>query len=248
MHNYKYIIKARMLYKIVISAQNEPGYTADIGTNFATMVENVLNSAEGWRKYEFILIRVSENSHCDFIIELAPASKVKTICNTDTLSCYSPSHSKVLINYSNWMGNSVISQENAMTLDQYRTYVINHEVGHALGMRHPAPVNPISIQCDASQAGKPGSVMMQMSKGTQFIYPCTPNCWPLDKEIYDEMQNKMTPVSLPNYDDIKIEATRLSAIAKFRIKVIIMIIILCLILLLWSRSSLTNPLQGLAST
>lgn len=240
-----------MFYQVVISVQDEPGYNETIGMNFIQTVVDVLNSPKGWKKYNFILTKTDGfMQNADFIIELAPASKVKSICSTDTLSCWSPSHSKVLINYENWMGRSVISQETppGLTLEEYRIYVINHEVGHALGMRHPFPKNPASIQCDISRAGKPGSVMMQMSKGTKFIYPCTPNCWPLDKEIYDEMQNKMQPVVPIDYASLKRNANSISYSTKLKIKVAVLIIIICIIFLImmyqkFNKSEINNTVN-----
>jgi hypothetical protein len=50
-------------------------------------------------------------------------------------------------------------------LADYRDYVVNHEVGHALGRGH--------VGCPGR--GQPAPVMMQQTKG---VGACLPSAWP----------------------------------------------------------------------
>lgn len=72
----------------------------------------------------------------------------------------------VLINEERWTQGSVPYPR---SLDEYRRYVINHEVGHWLGVAHRA--------CPG--AGAEGPVMMQQSKG---LDACRATVWPLPAE------------------------------------------------------------------
>jgi len=67
-----------------------------------------------------------------------------------------------MINLDRWNGGAAGF---AGPLADYRRYVVNHEVGHALGYEHRG--------CPATGALAP--VMMQQTKGTGA---CMPNPWP----------------------------------------------------------------------
>jgi len=79
---------------------------------------------------------------------------------------------EVVINSDRWFGNSA---KFPASLTEYRRMLINHEVGHSLGLHHQS--------CAAN--GKPAPVMMQQSKGMRSAngFTCSPNPWPGPEEL-----------------------------------------------------------------
>jgi hypothetical protein len=78
----------------------------------------------------------------------------------------------VLINDRNWREATSHWRAHGAPLDEYRRYLINHEVGHWLGFDH----------WGCPGAGEPAPVMVQQSIDTEG---CEPNGWPLDGERSD---------------------------------------------------------------
>jgi hypothetical protein len=72
---------------------------------------------------------------------------------------------KVVINFDRWRLSVPPYVDNAIPLSLYRSYVLNHEVGHELGRGH--------VGCPA--AGAPAPVMLTQTLGLQG---CTANPWP----------------------------------------------------------------------
>ena len=219
---------------------------ADIGEQFNENVLSVLNDERGWKKYGYKFVRVNDDDtmsgHTQVLrILLVSLDEVRRECNTKNLSCYVPATHRIFINADNWMGNAPISVETppGMELDEYRNYVINHEVGHSLGLNHPNNNTSMgnSSQCDMSRAGTKGSVMMQMSKGSKFISPCKPNCWPLDPADYNEFTNGEKDVSLLRHFPFNI----ISVILVF-VVIVIVAFIAAISTTLFSLSKSTNTL------
>ena len=114
--------------------------------------------ADGSRSFERI-----ESGAADFVVTLAFPSTTDGYClplNTGGIfSCWNGS--RAMLNSWRWESGATAYS----AVDQYRIYLINHEVGHALGFGHRS--------CPG--AGEPAPVMMQQTKG---VGSCVAHPWP----------------------------------------------------------------------
>jgi hypothetical protein len=102
----------------------------------------------------------------DVQVRLATAGTVQRLCaavGIDVDSVYSCRFGKVLmINLTRWLNGA---EGYPVSLDDYRSAVINHEMGHFLGFDHMRCTGP----------GKPGPIMMTQ---TIDLQGCVPNVHP----------------------------------------------------------------------
>ena len=128
----------------------------------------VLNDDRGWPRAGF---RFVADEASPFRVVLAEGLEVNELClplrTYGTVSCQNGP--VVALNADRWRG--AVPHWDAEVAD-YRGYLINHEVGHLLGQRHPRPRCPV--------AGRPAGVMEQQTAGLEG---CTGNAWPRDWEI-----------------------------------------------------------------
>ncbi|MEU7980289.1 DUF3152 domain-containing protein [Micromonospora sp. NPDC049081] len=126
------------------------------------------------------LRRVPGDAPYDFTVQLATRNTAGRLCRAGGVdirvggvpftSCRAPG--KVIINLDRWRTSVPHFVRAGVPLALYRTYVVNHEVGHQLGHRHEG--------CPG--AGRPAPVMQQQSL---FLRGCTANPWPyLDGRRY----------------------------------------------------------------
>ncbi|MCF0096943.1 DUF3152 domain-containing protein [Micromonospora sp. MH99] len=156
-------------YRVVV--ERGSGQDADA---FATRVDEVLADPRSWiASRELRVQRVADVDQADFTIYLATPVTSERMCAEGGLtterytSCRLPG--QVIINLARWQ--EAVPDYGA-PLETYRTYVINHEVGHEFGEEHEACPGP----------GEPAPVMQQQTYG---LKGCVANAWPyLDGRRY----------------------------------------------------------------
>ena len=127
---------------------------------------SVLNDSRGWKKsgYNFKYHSFIENP--DFIIIFTSSKWITDFCHLPGLSCTDLRYNEIYINTDNWRNGS---NKSFLNLNDYKIYLINHEVGHVLGKTH--------VKCTSPNTKVP--VMTQQTLG---IGNCKPNPWPLNWE------------------------------------------------------------------
>ncbi|MDX2465805.1 MAG: DUF3152 domain-containing protein [Acidimicrobiia bacterium] len=152
---------------IRFQVQIEDGLAIDADC-FAATALSILADEQGWTASENIdFARVDDDSY-DFKLVLASPNTTDRLCRPlNTAGRYSCRNGRrVVINVMRWESGTDDYTDN---LTAYRTYLLNHEVGHFLGKGHRS--------CPAQ--GELAPVMMQQTKG---LKGCLPNGWPTEGE------------------------------------------------------------------
>lgn len=151
----------------------EPGIRAT-ADEFATSVRRVLCDRRGWRASDAVGFRYDPRGR--LLIGLRTPDSTERRCMRlvglsvrRRYSCGTPR--EVVLNSDRWF----TGVPHFASLTEYRRMLVNHEVGHALGLRHQ--------DCGADGARAP--VMMQQSKGMTSSNgnTCTTNPWPRKEEL-----------------------------------------------------------------
>jgi hypothetical protein len=154
---------------------------------FARMVTETLANPKSWtHNPQFAFTRI-DNGLPDFRISLSSPMTVREGCGYEIqleASCYNPAYNqnqpRVLINEARWVRGAMPFQGD---IGSYRQYLINHEVGHAIGYQRHEP---------CSENGALAPVMMQQTFSTndndasrfdpETVHPdgktCRFNPWP----------------------------------------------------------------------
>jgi hypothetical protein len=127
-------------------------------SDFEFYVTAYLNDPFGWNSkgYFFEQVTSAEDIH----IRLSSPKTIAKVCGLpDNLSCAVMNGKNVYLNAHRWVRGS---KKSKLSLDDYRQYMVSHEIGHILGFDHT------TCPCVGCKA----PIMMQQTLG---IGKCNPN-------------------------------------------------------------------------
>lgn len=144
----------------------------------------ILNDERGWPRAGFTFVA---DDASPMRVVLAEGAEVDQLClPLQTYSRVSCQNGPVVaLNADRW--RNAVDHWDAAVAD-YRGYLINHEVGHLLGQRHPKPRCPV--------AGRPAGVMEQQTAGLEG---CVGNAWPRPWEIELAAERPVVYAPLPDW-------------------------------------------------
>lgn len=149
----------RLTYRVEI----EDGLDVD-DRRVAAVVHNTLTDPRGWQELAEVTFERIGRGEPDLRIILATPTTTDRLCRPletrGELSCRVDE--RVVLNAKRW---ALAVPDYRGDVSAYRAYLVNHEVGHALGRGHG--------YCEGRN--EPAPVMMQQSKGVEA---CRPNPWP----------------------------------------------------------------------
>lgn len=146
------------------SLEIEPGLDVTM-SDFAPEAIALLEQPQGWTATGQVQMQ-RVDSGAEIRVVLARAATVDAYCaraglrTNGRFSCWVDGFA--MLNLDRWTGGASTHTD----LDVYRSYLINHEVGHGLGMGHRS----------CPEAGAPAPVMMQQTK---TVGACIPNGRPV---------------------------------------------------------------------
>ena len=135
---------------------------------FAAAAMTILSDPDGWARAGFTF---GDDAHSDLVVTLAEGHRVDELClpleTFGNVSCQNGN--TVALNADRWRH---AWQGWDSTVEAYRHYLVTHELGHLIGLRHPA---------DKCPAGQPSGAVMDPQ--TRTTLHCPGNGVPLNWEI-----------------------------------------------------------------
>lgn len=147
------------LLKFNIAVEGDIDQQAD---DFADIVTETLSDKRSWIGGHQWRFQQVDKGWADFTVYLASPKTRSQLCGAEDSYTSCRNGNSVVLNLDRWIKG--VPHWKA-SLDSYRHYVVNHEVGHRLGEPH--------MVCP--KKGKPSPVMAQQ---TIELRGCKPNAWP----------------------------------------------------------------------
>lgn len=144
--------------KISIDPDVQSKYSIHLPAQIEFYIVAYLNDPDGWSTKGYFFEPVNEN-HNVLIRLSSPSTIVKKCGLPSNLSCAELYGQHMYLNAERWFHGS---KESKLNLDDYRQYMVSHEIGHILGHEHE------SCPC----AGCKAPIMLQQTLG---IGKCIPN-------------------------------------------------------------------------
>lgn len=150
---------------------------------YAKFVETTLSNPKSWIGDGKFSFRRIDSGEPDFRVTLTSPDTTRELCGYEIQlesSCYYPPESRVTLNEARWVRGASSYQGDDLG---YRQYLVNHEIGHAIGFvnHEPCKVNgalaPVMMQQTFGTANREIMALdpdMEANRG----YVCTPNPWP----------------------------------------------------------------------
>jgi hypothetical protein len=135
---------------------------SNLDRNFQQVVKSIVDNNLFWKKKGFNLNYVLNKEDADFTIELRHRDKMPPYGNDQydngkkIYFSLTIDRKLILIDHINWQG----VPESKLSVEEYKEYVILHEIGHAIGFDH--------IEC--SLKNNKCNVMYQMTRGPPKNY------------------------------------------------------------------------------
>jgi hypothetical protein len=150
-------MRKRIKIKVLVDPDVQKKYSIPSG-QIEFYVVTYLNDPDGWSTKGYFFEPVSLNE--DVAIHLSSQSTIDKNCGLEgKLSCAELGGKTMWLNADRWYHGAPKSK---LSLDNYRQYMVSHEMGHILGFDH--------TQCPCKNC--PAPIMMQQTKG---IGDCKPN-------------------------------------------------------------------------
>jgi hypothetical protein len=144
--------------RIVIDEDVKKYYSIRVSSDITDTILIYLNDPDGWAVKGYSFVEVQKNE--DILISLSSPKTVVSKCGLpNNLSCAELNGHNVYLNARRWFHGASKSK---LSLEDYRQYMVSHEIGHILGYEHETCV------CKGCKA----HIMMQQTKG---LGQCVPN-------------------------------------------------------------------------